>query len=46
MAWLRVEVALYQPMAMLAMLAPLGRPSVTLVMRAMTTGVCPLTLVM
>lgn len=40
-------MALCPPMAMLAMLAaPLGRPSITLVMRAMTTGVCPLTLVM
>ena len=28
------------------MLEPLGRPSITLVMRAMTTGVCLLTLVM
>ena len=26
-------------------LEPLGRPSITLVMRAITTGVCPLTLV-
>ena len=40
-----------QPVAILrrqgggAMLEPLGRPSITLVMRAMTTGVCPLTLV-
>ena len=46
MGWLGVGVALCPPMAMLAMLAPLGGPSITLVMRAMTTGVCPLMLVM
>ena len=55
MGWLGVGVALCLPMVMLAVLAtlamlvmfaPLGRPSITLVMRAMTTGVCPLTLVM
>ena len=28
------------------MVEPLGRPSITLVMKVMTTGVCPLTLVM
>ena len=49
MGWLGVGVALCPPMAMLvmlAMLAPLRGPSITLVMRAMITGVCLLTLVM
>ena len=51
-AWLRVGVLLCQPVVMLgrqgggAMLEPLGRPSIMLVVKAMTTGVCMLTLVM
>ena len=52
MARLRVGVLMCRPVATLgrqgggAMLEPLGRPSITLVMRAMTAGVCPLMLVM
>ena len=41
-----VMLAVLVTLAMLVMFAPLGRPSITLVMRAMTTSVCPLTLVM
>ena len=52
MARLRVGVLLCQPVTMLggqgggAMLEPLGRPSIMLVVKVMTTGVCTLTLVM